>query len=292
MDGGRHVSQTDPRSIGAQIRMQMPSLTPLEARVVDTITGRLDLSEATALRQVAEDAGVSDAMVVKIAKKLGFSGFRDFRSALVSYNGLDVAGLHQEISPDDSAADIIQKVFRTSMQAIEETLSILDVEAFERAADILFRARNRDFYGLGGSAQIARDVAHKFLRIGLRASVHDDAHMMLMSAAMLGPEDAVMVFSHSGETHAVVAALELARRSGARCIAVSNYASSTLARGADVVLCSTAQGSPLLGENAAARIAQLNIMDALFVAVAQRDLASAEANLARTRRAVETKRGR
>ncbi len=75
---------------------------------------------------------------------------------------------------------------------------ILDVQAFERAADILYRARHRDFYGFGGSAQIARDVAHKFLRIGLRVAVHDDAHMMLMSAAMLGPDDAVMVFSHSG----------------------------------------------------------------------------------------------
>ena len=214
----------DPRTIGAQIRMQMPLLTPLEARVVDTITGRSDLSEATALKEVAEDAGVSEAMVVKIAKKLGFNGFRDFRAALVNYNSLDVADLHQEISPDDSAADLIQKVFRTAVQALEETMSILDVEAFERAADILHRARNRDFYGLGGSAQIARDVAHKFLRIGLRATVHDDAHMMLMSAAMLGPDDAVMVFSHSGTTSAVVEALELARRSGARCIAVTNYA--------------------------------------------------------------------
>ena len=292
MDGGRDVNQIDPRSIGAQIRMQMPLLTPLEARVVDTITGRSDLSEATALRQVAEDAGVSDAMVVKIAKKLGFNGFRDFRAALVSYNSLDVANLHREISPDDSAADIIEKVFRTSMQALEETMSIIDVQAFERAADILCRARHRDFYGLGGSAQIARDVAHKFLRIGLRVAVHDDAHMMLMSAAMLGPDDAVMVFSHSGTTSAVVEALELARRNGARCIAVSNYDGSPVARIADVVLCSTAQGSPLLGENAAARIAQLNIMDALFVAVAQRDMATAEANLARTRRAVETKHAR
>ena len=286
------MNQFDPRAIGAQIRMQMPLLTPLEARVVDTITGRTDLSEATALRQVAEDAGVSDAMVVKIAKKLGFNGFRDFRAALVAYNSSEVASLHSEISPDDSTADIIQKVFRTAVQALEETMSILDVQAFERAADILHRARNRDFYGLGGSAQIARDVAHKFLRIGLRATVHDDAHMMLMSAAMLGPEDAVMVFSHSGTTAAVVEALELARRSGARCIAVTNYATSAVARIADVVLCSTAQGSPLLGENAAARIAQLNIMDALFVAVAQRDLDTAEANLGRTRRAVETKHGR
>jgi DNA-binding MurR/RpiR family transcriptional regulator len=282
----------DPRTIGAQIRMQMPFLTPLEARVVDTITGRNDLSETTALKDIAEDAGVSEAMVVKIAKKLGFNGFRDLRAALVNYNSLDIADLHQEISPDDSAADLIQKVFRTAMQALEETMSILDVQAFERAADILSRARNRDFYGLGGSAQIARDVAHKFLRIGLRATVHDDAHMMLMSAAMLGPDDAVMVFSHSGTTAAVLDALELARRNGARCIAVTNYATAPIAEIADVTLCSTAQGSPLLGENAAARIAQLSIMDALFVAVAQRDLDSAETNLARTRRAVETKHRR
>ncbi len=286
------MNQMDPRAIGAQIRMHMPLLTPLEARVVETMTGRNDLSEATPLRDIAQDAGVSDAMVVKIAKKLGFNGFRDLRTALVNYNSLDVADLHQEISPDDSAADLIQKVFRTAVQALEETMSILDIQAFERAADILHRAKARDFYGLGGSAQIARDVAHKFLRIGLRATVHDDAHMMLMSAAMLGPDDAVMVFSHSGTTSAVLDALELARRNGARCIAVTNYATAPVAGIADVVLCSTAQGSPLLGENAAARIAQLSIMDALFVAVAQRDLDSAETNLARTRRAVETKHRR
>jgi DNA-binding MurR/RpiR family transcriptional regulator len=112
------MNQIDPRAIGAQIRMQMPFLTPLEARVVDTITGRSDLSETTALRDVAEDAGVSDAMVVKIAKKLGFNGFRDLRAALVNYQSLDVADLHQEISPDDSSADIIQKVFRTAVQAL------------------------------------------------------------------------------------------------------------------------------------------------------------------------------
>ena len=280
----------DPRSIGAQIRMQMPFLTPLEARVVDTITGRSDLNLNTALRQVAEDSGVSDAMVVKIAKKLGFNGFRDFREALVVYRQTDTASLHSEISPDDSSADIIRKVFQTSMQALEETMSILDVVAFDRAADLLHKARQRDFYGVGGSAQIARDVSHKFLRIGLRASVQDDPHMMLMSASLLGPDDVAVAFSHSGTTSNVIEAARLARKQGARVIAVTNYATAPLSELADIALCSTAQGSPLLGENAAARIAQLNIMDAIFVAVAQRDLDRSEAQLARTRQAVETKR--
>jgi RpiR family transcriptional regulator, repressor of rpiB and als operon len=173
---------------------------------------------------------------------------------------------------------------------LEETLAIIDVSAFDRAADIIKSARNLDFYGVGGSAQIARDVSHKFLRIGIRSSVQDDAHMMLMSAALLGPEDVVIAFSHSGRTSAILEATQLARRNGARTIVVTNYNSSPLTAIADIVLCSTAQGSPLMGENAAARIAQLNILDALFVAVAQRDYSTAEANLERTMSAVATKR--
>lgn len=284
------ISLTDPRTVGPRIRMMMPHLTPLEGRVVDMMLGRRDFDETTSLRTVADDAGVSEAMIIKITKKLGFEGFRDFRAGIVDYNRLPTAELHQELSPDDTGAEIAQKVFRTSIHALEETLSILDPEAFEKAADLIFSARQRDFYGIGGSAQIARDVSHKLLRIGVRTSVFDDAHMMLMSAALLSEGDVAVGFSHSGTTTAVIEPLELARRRGARTIALTNYANSPLATLADVVLCSTAQGSPLLGENAAARIAQLVIFDAVFAAVAQRDLKAAERNLAATRNAIIAKR--
>jgi DNA-binding MurR/RpiR family transcriptional regulator len=284
------ISLSDPRAVGPRIRMMIPHLTPLEARVVDTILGRRDFDEATPLRTVADDAGVSEAMIVKIAKKIGFAGYKDFRAGIVGYNSLPTTELHRELSPDDTGAEIARKVFRTSVHALEETLSILDPEAFEKAADLIFTARQRDLYGIGGSAQIARDVSHKFLRIGVRTSVFDDAHMMLMSAALLREGDVAVAFSHSGTTTAVIEPLELARRRGARTIALTNYATSPLASIADVVLCSTAQGSPLLGENAAARIAQLVILDAVFVAVAQRDLKAAERNLAATRDAVTAKR--
>ena len=280
----------DPRAVGAQIRMRLPSLTPLEGKVASAILDRKDIDEATTLKEIAKVTGVSEAMVVKVAKKLGFAGFRDFRQGLADYYRSDTAALHSEISVDDSAREIVQKVFRTAMQAVEETFAILDLDAFARATEFLYQARQRDFYGLGGSAQIARDVSHKFLRIGIRSNVFDDAHMMAMSASLLGPEDVVLAFSHSGATTAVLDAVELARRSGARIIAVTNYAESPLAAMVDVVLCSTAQNSPLLGENATARIAQLNLMDALFVAIAQRDRKAADANLNRTMRAVQSKR--
>ena len=194
------------------------------------------------------------------------------------------------MKPDDTAETIVQKVFRTSIQALEETLAILDMEGFRHAAELLHGARQRDFYGLGGSAQIARDVAHKFLRIGIRASAFDDTHMMAMSASLLRAGDVVVAFSHSGRTSGVLESVQIARANRASVIAITNYASSPLAEMSDVVLYSTAQGSFLTSENAAARIVQLNIMDAIFIAVAQKGYQSAEASLAKTMAAVSAKR--
>ena len=279
----------DPRTVGPRIRMLLPELTTSEARITEILL-RSDGALEVPLKAVAEEAETSEAMVVKTAKRLGFSGYKALRSALTAYKSQPRVDLHQEITPDDTAQTIVKKVFRTSIQALEETLAILDMEAFSHAAELLHGARQRDFYGLGGSAQIARDVAHKFLRIGIRASACEDTHMMAMSAALLRAGDVVVAFSHSGRTTGVIDSAEIARANHAHVIAVTNYATSPLAEIADVVLCATAQGSYLTSENAAARIAQLNIMDAVFVAVAQKGYPEAERNLARTMNAVKTKR--
>ena len=279
----------DPRTVGPRIRMLLPELTRSEARVAELML-RSASGDPLPLKQVAADAEISEAMVVKTAKRLGFSGFRELRSALSAYKQQPNVDLHEDLGEHDSAEVIVQKVFRTAIQALEETLAILDMDGFRRAADLIHSARQREFYGLGGSAQIARDVAHKFLRIGIRASVFDDTHMMAMSAALLEQGDIVVAFSHSGRTTGVLEATQIARSKGANVIALTNYESSPLAEIADVVLCSTALGSPLTSENAAARIAQLNIMDAIFMAVAQKSYSSAEENLSRTMSAVMTKR--
>jgi RpiR family transcriptional regulator, repressor of rpiB and als operon len=279
----------DPRTVGPRIRMLLPELTDTEARVTGILL-RKDIEADAPLKAVAEEAEVSEAMVVKTAKRLGFSGYKELRSALRAYRSQPYVDLHQEVKPDDTVRTIVEKVFRTSIQALEETLAILDMNACAHAAELLYGAHQRDFYGLGGSAQIARDVAHKFLRIGIRATVQDDIHMMAMSAALLRAGDVVLAFSHSGRTKGVIESVQIARSNRVSIIAVTNYASSPLAEISDVVLCSTAQGSYLTSENAAARIAQLNIMDAIFIAVAQKAIESAEASLAKTMAAVTAKR--
>ncbi len=86
----------DTKAVGPRIRMMMPLLTPLEAKVVDTVFAMRDFSDDTSLKQIADDAGVSEAMVVKITKKLGFAGYRDFRTAVSQYNRQPTAEMHQE----------------------------------------------------------------------------------------------------------------------------------------------------------------------------------------------------
>jgi RpiR family transcriptional regulator, repressor of rpiB and als operon len=147
--------------------MMMPELTASETRITEILL-RKDGDAAAPLKAIAEEAETSEAMVVKTAKRLGSSGYKELRAALQAYRTQPHVDLHQELKPDDTAATIIHKVFRTSIQALEETLSIFDIEAFRRAAELIHEARQRDFYGLGGSAELARDASHKFLRIGIR----------------------------------------------------------------------------------------------------------------------------
>jgi DNA-binding MurR/RpiR family transcriptional regulator len=194
----------DPKSFGMRIRTLLPTLTALEARVVSVLLNWGTFNDEILLKWVANEAHVSEAMVVKVARKLGFSGFRSLRAALVEYIRLPAAEVREELAASDSATGIIEKVFRASIKALQQTLEVISYEAVKDAASYLYLARHRDFYGAGGSAQVARDAAYKFLRIGIRASVFDDSHMMLMSAWLLEKSDVVVAFSHSGQSMVVI----------------------------------------------------------------------------------------
>lgn len=277
-------------SVIPKLRMMRPDLSEREQKIVNYLLENSETADAWRISDLAAQFDVSEAMIVKLAKRLGFSGFRALKANLVAYNSSRVAGLFEEVSPEDSPATIVRKLFRASIQALEETLAIIDMEQFDKAVDLFVRSGVRDIYGVGGSAAIARDAAHKFLRIGMRCNCFDDAHLMAMSGSILTPQDVVLAVSHSGQTSVILDAVRIARERGARVIALTSYQNSPLAQLADAGLISTARSSPYSGENAAARLAQLNLIDALFVSVAFQNQTIASEKLSLTMSAVEEKR--
>lgn len=277
-------------SVIPKLRMMRPDLSEREQKIVNYLLENSETADSWRISDLAVQFDVSEAMIVKLAKRLGFSGFRALKANLVAYNSSRVAGLFEEVSPEDSPATIVRKLFRASIQALEETLAIIDMEQFDKAVDLFVRSGVRDIYGVGGSAAIARDAAHKFLRIGMRCNCFDDAHLMAMSGSILTPQDVVLAVSHSGQTSVILDAVRIARERGARVIALTSYQNSPLAQLADAGLISTARSSPYSGENAAARLAQLNLIDALFVSVAFQNQTIASEKLSLTMSAVEEKR--
>lgn len=285
------VYHANPRALIVTIQGLLPSLTAAERAIGTVLLGARGTTEGgLRLAHVAVLADVSEAAVVKFAKRLGFTGFRELREVLLAYQRLHGVDLHEELSLADDTATVVRKVFSTAMQALSDTQAIFDVRAFESAAAALATAPVRLMFGVGGSATIARDFEHKLLRIGVTSRAHDDPHLMAMSAALLNPGDVVVAISHSGATSAVLEASELARERGATVVGVTNVAESKLAEIADAVLVSASQGSPITGENAASRIAQLTLLDALFVRVAQRFGGDALRNLESTMGSVARKR--
>jgi RpiR family transcriptional regulator, repressor of rpiB and als operon len=105
-----------------------------------------------------------------------------------------------------------------------------------------------------------------------------------------GKKDVAVAFSRSGQTGVIIDAVRQARKNGARVITITNSRTSTVAQESDVVLCPNVEESLITGENAAARIAQLMIVDALFLAMAQKNAGIAERNIRRTTSAVRWQR--
>src|SRR5262249_24647591 len=58
---------------------------------------------------VADETHVSQAMLVKIAKKLGFDGFRSLRAALAKHNQLPLANARQELSDQPTARTLAER---------------------------------------------------------------------------------------------------------------------------------------------------------------------------------------
>ncbi len=269
----------DHMAVAAHIRMLLPALSQGEQNVALWLLERGNLTSNPKIGEVAAALGISEAMVVKVARRLGYGGFKELRAELLAYYANLRVEIDEELRREDTIPQIVRKVFATERSALEEVESILDIDAIAEAARIFMQARHRDLYGVGGSATVCADASHKFLRIGIRSSVFSDAHLIAMSASLLDKGDAALVVSHSGESKDVILGAEVARASGAKVITITNSIASTLARNSDVVLCAPAKEAPLMGQNAAARIAQLAILDTMFICLAREDYETAERNL-------------
>lgn len=275
-----------------RVRALVPTLAPAERRVADALLTKPSLIVERTITEVAAACHTSETTVVRFCRTAGFRGFPELRLAVAAELGRDTArhdgdrALGTDIGRDDTLAEIGRKVAFADTQAIDDTIDELDLEALEQVVAAVTAARRISLFGLGASAFAAQDLQHKLLRIDRPALAVTDPHLALASAALLTAHDVAIAVSHSGETTEIVGWLRVARDHGAITVAVTNYARSPLSEYACLLLTTAAQESTFRSGAMASRIAQLAVVDCIYLAVAQRSYDASVTALTATHHAV------
>ena len=161
--------------------------------------------------------------------------------------------------------ELARKVLEIEAAAILALLPRLD-RRFDQAVDLLKHCRGRVILtGMGKSGIICRKIAATLASTGTPGIFLHPAEAIHGDLGVIQSDDVVVALSYSGETGEILRLLEAIRRIGARLIAITGCASSTLAQAADVALdCSVAaEACPLNLVPTASTTAALAMGDAL-----------------------------
>ena len=268
------------------------SLTVSEKKLADYILSDQDGLAYLSISQLAAGAGVAEATVSRFCRRIGFQNYAQFKltAANTSLRFKPANNpLSGKIEQDDSVENICWKLYTAEMEAIRQTMDVLDPRSVPAAADLLEKAGRVLCMGQGGSMLIAQEAAHLFSTVDNRFMAVIDSHMQAIAAAMMEPEDVILFFSYSGSTRDVMETVKLAKERQGKVILVTRFANSPAAELSDLVLQCGANENPLQSGSVAARIAQMYLLDVLFSEYSRRNLMKIRYNRARLAHALTEK---
>lgn len=248
-----------------KIQSYYSRLSEKEKKIADYIIEHQQHIIHSTISEIAEELNVADATVFRFCKRIGFGGFQEMKINLAAEITKPIQQIHEEISEQDDIHTIGIKVFKSNIQTLENTLALLTPETIEKATMMLSQAKKIYFFGTGGSAVIAMDAYHKFMRTGIPTFAFIDSHFQLMSASQMTSEDVGVIISHSGVNQDTLHILNTAKNSGAKTIAITAFPKSSIAQNADISLLTTSEETEYRSEALSSRIAQLSLIDALYV---------------------------
>jgi RpiR family transcriptional regulator, carbohydrate utilization regulator len=270
-----------PRQVQAHIRAHLSGIQAADARVARVFVEQPNVVIYKSASEVGQLAGTSSATVVRCAQKLGFKGFHDLKLALA--NELAVFEQTRAAQPRSTVDPHIAELARITQagaESVHDAAVLVDPETFDAVVGAIARARRVVFLGVGTSAPLCQDAAYRFSAIGVLAEAPADVHVQQVTARLLGKEDVCVVVSHTGSTRETLGATRAAKDAGATTVAITSFAISPLTELADHAIVVGTRELALRLEAMASRLAHLALLDALLVAVADRDKQRARAAVA------------
>ncbi len=274
-------------SIIHKIRTIYNALGPAEKRIADYIIENTDEIIGMSISELSEKCGCGDATLVRFSKRLQLSGFGMLKIRLASELSQSIA-FGGDIQENDSPYVIFQNRILDIVASLHNTEAILDHEQLLLASKTIMKSDRIVTFGLGSSAAVAQDAAHKLSRLGLVAQSCTDNHMQALIASHLKRGNVAIGISHSGASKDIIEALELSRACGATTVCITNYGKPPILEQSDIVLFTKAEETKRSILAMSSRIAQLAILDSIYTYIvlnsnnkAQREIFNTEFALQR-----------
>lgn len=251
------------------IKEMLPKLPASEKKIAQYVIENPGLAITLTANELGKNSNTSSAAVIRLCKSLNLTGLQELKLRIAGDIQKKKHEGYIDIEPNETITSVIHKMTNNSIQSIQETAELLNVEHMECAVKILKKARRIHFVGVGASSIIAQDAQQKFSRINKDTYAFSDMHLAATLVANANEEDVVVGISFSGETKEVAKIIQFAKEKGVHTISLTKYGNSTVKEHAQINLFTSASYEPTFRSAAtSSRMAQLQVIDILFMAVA------------------------
>ena len=226
------------------------------AEVVDMTVGEL-----------AQACGVSDASVSRFCKKINMKGFHHLKITLakeISEKGIEEEEVSNHISVNDIEQSL-KNILANKVTEITQTVSMMDAKQLSEILNKLNIARTVQFFAVGNTIPVAIDGAFKLNQIGIPAVSGTIWETQIGYTYNMTAGDVVIAISNSGESTAVLRALEAAKSAGATTLSITNSEKSSAAQLSDYHITTATREKLFLDGYCFSRVSATTVIEILYL---------------------------
>lgn len=235
-----------PRSqFAASLRAQAGRLTAAERRLVDMVLSEPREAALGTVSDLARGAGVHEATVSRLARKLGFDGFPAFRQALQAefIPSRETATRLQRTLEGAEAGGVLATLVAQEIEGLSGLLAHLDDGRIREAAARLMAARRVYVFARGNAEILALMMQKRLQRFG--RDVHrlaGDSRDLAEQVLGMGAGDLVLVYAFRRQPRHYAPLIGHAREAGAGSLAITGLFGHHLSPPPDLLLAAPRSG--------------------------------------------------
>ena len=196
-----------------RIRLHETTFTQADRKVEHFVLDHLDIVASYTIVEVAEKAGVSKSALLRFCKKLGYSGYSEFKFESSRFL---LSGAARADEPSDSSSFI--EAYVACIQAIPQVLTDAKTNAIARA---IADAQSIKLFGIHESGLSAQYLAYRLAALGVDSEPLNIAGNFETKAGFSRKGDLSIFISVSGVSGGIMSAAAISAARGADCILIT-----------------------------------------------------------------------